>query len=139
MPRDVPVLGTAAGTVAGSLKGFSLDTAKVVDHVRRPPGLAKAADAYAVYVVGDSMSPMHEDGALRFVHPHRPVVPGDTILIQIRAGEDLPIQAFIKVLLARSDDKIIVSQLRPKASIEIKPRTVVAIHHVMTTNELFEA
>ena len=133
MPRDVPVLGTAAG---GSTGAFQLSEA-VVDYVRRPPGLAGAVDVYAIYVAGDSMSPEHKDGELRFVHPHRPIRPGDSVIIQIRSDPHEPPQAYLKRLLRRTSDRLLVEQLNPRNVVEFESSSVVALHKVLTLNELF--
>jgi phage repressor protein C with HTH and peptisase S24 domain len=139
MSRDVPVLGTAAGSVIGRFEGFQLDRQKVIDHVRRPPGLAAAADAYAIYVEGDSMAPMHSAGELRFVHPHRPVRLGDTVIIIVRYGETKGEQAFIKLFRGRTQKSVIAAQLKPPATHQFANDTVIAVHRVLTMNELFEA
>lgn len=133
MPRDVPVLGTAAGSLKGA---FVMDGA--IDYVRRPPGLDGAAQAYSFYVEGDSMFPEHKPGELRFVHPGRPVHIGDTVVLQIRTNPNEPIQAFIKTLRRRSDAMITVEQLNPPITIEFARATVVAMHKVLTLNDLFE-
>lgn len=133
MPRDLPVLGTAAGSKSGA---FQLDNV-IIDYVRRPPGLIGAADVYAIYVVGDSMEPMIAAGELRFVHPHRPVHAGDVVVLQARNGEDQPICAYIKRLVKRSEDKVTLRQLNPEMILEFDARAVVAIHKVLTMNDLF--
>jgi SOS-response transcriptional repressor LexA len=133
MPRDLPVLGTAAGSKSGA---FQLDTV-IIDYVRRPPGLIGAADVYAIYVVGDSMEPMIAAGELRFVHPHRPIHAGDVVVLQARNGEDEPISAYIKKLVRRSEDKVYLRQLNPDTILEFDAQCVVAIHKVLTMNDLF--
>ncbi|WP_416897656.1 MAG: hypothetical protein ACMVY4_19685 [Minwuia sp.] len=50
MPADIPVMGTAAGSLTGA---FQLESDTPIDHVRRPPGIATAVDVYAIYVVGE--------------------------------------------------------------------------------------
>ena len=133
MPRDVPVLGTAAG---GSTGAFQLSDA-VVDYVRRPPGLAGAVDVYAIYVAGDSMAPEHKDGELRFVHPHRPIRPGDAVVVQIRGDPHEPPQAYLKRLLRRTSDRLLVEQLNPRNVVEFEANSVISLHKVLTLNELF--
>lgn len=133
MPRDLPVLGTAAGSKSGA---FQLENV-IIDYVRRPPGLIGAADVYAIYVVGDSMEPMIAAGELRFVHPHRPIHAGDVVVLQARNGEDQPISAYIKKLVRRSEDKVTLRQLNPEMVLEFDARSVVAIHKVLTMNDLF--
>lgn len=136
MPRDVPVMGTAAGSVIDNgFEGFELSGP--VDYVRRPPALSGARDAYAIYITGESMAPAHPAGELRFVHPHRPIHPGCTVIVQTRTWNDDPGQAYIKTLERRSGDRVIVSQHNPQATIEIPSEFVIVLHRVLTMNELF--
>lgn len=133
MSRDVPVLGTAAGSVTGSF----LFEDGIVDWVRRPPALEGAKDVYAIYVQGDSMGDAHPAGELRFVHPHRPCKAGDTVIIQLRAGEHADTEAYIKILVGRKNGKIVTRQLNPEATIEFEQTYIIAMHRVMTLSELF--
>jgi len=75
MPRNLPVYGCARGGVDGS---FEMN-GQGMDYVERPPSLAGARNAYAVYVQGDSMSPRFEAGWLLHVNPNRPVRRGDNV------------------------------------------------------------
>lgn len=133
MPSDVPVMGTAAGSATGA---FQFEGG-VIDYVRRPPALAGARDVYAIFIQGDSMDPEHPPGALRFVNPHRPPQIGDTIVIQIKEAEEDLMQAFIKRLEKRTDATLVTSQLNPAAKLTFQRKAIVAIHKVLTVNELF--
>ena len=134
MPNDVPVRGTAAGS---HLRGaFELE-AGVIDWVRRPSGLAGATNAYALYIEGSSMVPEHNPGDLRFVHPDRPPRIGDSVIVQVKLSPDAPIEATIGNLIRRTERAVIIGKHSPKAEVELKRETVVAIHKVMTVNELF--
>ncbi len=133
LPADVPVMGTAAGSLAGS---FRFEDG-VIDYVRRPPGLAGARDVYAIFITGESMVPEHRPGDLRFVNPHRPPHVGDTVVVQIKAHETAPIEAYIKHLVRRTADWLVLAQLNQPAEIKVKPATVVAVHKVLSVNELF--
>lgn len=135
MPRDVPVLGTAAGSAIGGYD-FRFEGG-VIDYVRRPPALVGAKDIYAIFVTGSSMDPEHRAGDLRFVNPHRPPALGDTVIIQVRTRDEGETEAYIKRLVRRTGDRIMAAQLNPEATIEFKAPTVVAIHKVLSLNELF--
>lgn len=134
MPRNLPVLGTAQGGTEGA---FQMDG--IVDYVRRPPGLERAARAYAFYVENISMVPQHNPGELRFVHPDRKAGIGDTVVIQVKNGPEEPIQSFIKILKKRDAKLLTVEQLNPPRVLEFPIDRVVAVHKVLTLNELFEA
>jgi phage repressor protein C with HTH and peptisase S24 domain len=133
MPSDVPVMGTAAGSATGA---FQFEGG-VIDYVRRPPALTGAKDIYAIFIQGDSMDPEHPPGALRFVNPHRPPSIGDTIVIQVREAENEPMQAFIKRLEKRTEASVITSQLNPPGNITFARKTILAVHKVLTVNDLF--
>ena len=134
LPLDVPVRGTAAGTLG---QGAVQLTSEPVDYVRRPPALAGARDLYAIFVTGDSMSPMHPHGELRFVHPHRPAAIGDTVLVVVSMGEHDTPEAYIKLYAKRTPEMIVLEQINPKATIEIKRQYVAEMHKVLTTRDLF--
>lgn len=134
LPNDVPVRGTAAGShLSGA---FQLDT-DVIEYVRRPPAVFGARDLYALYVEGTSMEPEHRPGDLRFIHPGRPARIGDSVVVQLRTGEHAPIEAMIGHLLRVGGEAVIIGKLNPQATVELKRRHVVAIHKVLTMNDLF--
>lgn len=134
LARDLPVLGTAAGSKKGAMQ---LLPESPVDWVRRPPALEGVPGAYAFYVVGDSMDPAHPDGALRFAHPHRPVHVGDAVLVQVQNGEDEPIETYLKYLERRTAKVLFLRQLNPRGTIELPTGTIKAVHKVPDMNELF--
>lgn len=132
MQRDVPVYGTAAGSIVGA---FQFE--EIVDYVRRPPALLGVNVAYALYVMGESMVPEHNPGDLRFIHPGRPPRVGDTVIVQTKNHETDGVTAYIKTLVRMNDKRLTLRQRNPEATIEIDRRTVVAVHRVLTLNELF--
>ncbi|MER2535514.1 MAG: LexA family transcriptional regulator [Rhizobiaceae bacterium] len=134
MPNDVPVYGTAAGS---HLKGaFQMETATVIDYVRRPPALVGAKDTYALYVEGSSMEPRYLPGDLVFVHPHRPARLGDAVIVQVAVGEH-QIEASIGFYRRRTPEYVYLGKLNPEAEVRLNRAQVVAIHRVLTINELF--
>lgn len=132
--RPVPVLGTAAASVAG---GFALDG--VVEWVRRPPGLIGAPNAYALWVAGDSMSPRHRPGDLVFVSPDRPPRLGDDVVVQTRDHAGAPTIAWLKTLARTSGETLAFQQLHPEATIDWSREVVVAVHRVLTMREIVGA
>lgn len=137
MPLDLPVYGTAAGSLAVHHEGaFELEN-RVVEYVRRPPALMSVRDAYAIYVEGSSMVPEHRPGDLRFIHPHKPARAGDSVVVQARYGEHLGVEAFIAHLVRRNADKLVVAKLSPVANVTFETRYVSAVHRVLSLNELF--
>lgn len=137
MPKDVPVWGTAMGSLVDGVEGVHMFSGEPVDYVRRPPALMNARDAYAFYVSGDSMDPVHPHGALRFAQPYKPVNPGDTVVVLTRNWDDDPGQGYIKILRRRTGEFLILEQLNPRATIQIPVRHVVSVHKVPDLNDLF--
>lgn len=138
MPRDLPVYGTAMGSVINnSVEGFDLLVGEAIDYVRRPPALSRARDAYAIYVSGDSMEPAHPHGELRMVNPGRPPQPGDTVIVVTRNWNDYPDQAYIKIYRRRAGGDYVLEQLNPPAEIRVPETYVVSLHRVLTLSELF--
>ncbi|MDI9847342.1 S24 family peptidase [Rhodoblastus sp. 17X3] len=133
MRRDLPVRGTAAGS---AVNGFEISP-NIIEYVRRPPALESVLDAYAIQVVGESMSPLHRPGDLCFLHPHRFHRRGDSVVIQLKAHDGAPIEAYIKTFKRETQDEIIVEQLNPKAEIRYKKNTILSVHKVLTMSELF--
>lgn len=134
----LPVYGTAVGALLPhGFEGMAVGFGRMVEKVRRPPALEHVEDAYAVYVAGDSMRPEHNHGDLRFVHPHRPIAGGQSVLVLTRSWNKDPGQAYIKHLKRLGPTSIVLEQLNPPAEIEIPIKYVVHVHRVLTTNELF--
>lgn len=134
MPLDVPVMGTAAGSLTRGAFQFE---GGVVDYVRRPPALAGAKDVYALFVEGESMIPQYHPGELIYIHPHRPARIGDIVVVQCRNGEHNPEEASLGIYRKRTEKAIVLGKHNPAAEIELNRTHVIAIHRVLTTNELF--
>lgn len=132
-PQDVPVYGVAVG---GSEGEFVLN-GQIVDYVRRPPGIAKARNVYAIFVIGSSMSPRFEEGEIVYVTPHKPPAIGDYVVVQmVGKTEDDNGVALIKRLERRSGDRVLLSQFNPPAELELDRESIKAMHVVMRWNEL---
>ena len=127
----IPVLGKAAGAVVGALA-----LGDAIDRVERPPALQHVIGAYAVYISGDSMRPMHCPGDLRFINPHKPYRTGDSVIVQT-SGPNGDIFGWIKIYEHQNAEWLICRQLNPEGEYKFKATNVVDIHRVMTTGELF--
>lgn len=136
LPRDLPVYGTAA-CGDGSEADFQFN-GQVVDKLRRPPGLAGVPKAFAVYAIGESMSPRYEEGDPAFVHPGRPVRAGRDVLIEFKPTKDgEPGRATIKRLVAKSFDQLRVRQFNPPLEFTIQADEVLNVYAILTAAELF--
>lgn len=131
--KDVPVLGVAA---AGNDADFYMN-GEIIDYVRRPLGVSRMKDVYAIYVVGSSMSPRYEEGEVVYVSPRRPPQIGDYVIIELKPdADDAPTRAFLKRLSRRAGSKIFCEQFNPPRSIEIDAMTVKSLHRVIPWTEL---
>ena len=72
----LPIYGTAE---AGD--GALVIAQDVIDTMPRPAGLMAVPDAYGLYVVGDSMSPVIRPGTLLAIHPHMPAQRDDPVVL----------------------------------------------------------
>jgi len=116
--------------------GESLWNGDVVDYVPRPPNLAGATRAYAVFAQGTSMEPRYHAGELVYIHPDKPVTPGCYVLVQMVAREEgLPPKAVLKRLVKRSGAKIILQQFDPQKQFEVKAADIVSMHRVVGSGE----
>lgn len=73
---DLDVYGSAQGGPYGMI----VDP-HPVERIARPRLLMGVHDAFGVYVVGDSMEPVFDQGDMAYVHPARPPRRGDDVLI----------------------------------------------------------
>lgn len=134
MPNDVPVRGTAAGSLT---KGAFQITSDVIDYVRRPHSLNGASDIYALYVEGSSMEPQYFAGDLVYVHPHRPARTGDVVIVQT-ALDEFQGEASIGVYVKRTEKYLtILKRNPPNTEVQISRETIRHVHKVLSMNEIF--
>lgn len=109
--RKIPVLGRVAGSPFGE---GHLIMNQTVDQTECPPWLDEAEEAYALYVVGESMVPRFLPGELIFVHPWRQPRPGDYVVAQIKNSDSTEISGYVKQLVRADKRGVLVRQLFPK-------------------------
>lgn len=133
MPLDIPVYGSAVG---GEDADFEMN-GDVIDRVRRPPGLAAARNAFALYVVGVSMSPRYDEGDLIFIHPGKPPVPGCDVVVELKAVDEFGRhKALLKTYRGKTPTRLLLSQLNPSGPLELDLGEVRQVLRVMRTHEL---
>ncbi len=132
MPRDVPVIGNVEGGADGS---FVMNGERI-DVVRRPPGVASAIHAFALYVVGTSMSPRYEEGDLIYVHPDRPPRPGDDVVIELHGTAGEAGRSYIKRLVRRGGRQVTCRQFNPDREVNYETRDIRRIYRILTAAEL---
>ena len=136
LPRDLPVLGTASGSVFGATGGAWQLTGDPIDYLRRPPALLGATEAYALFVENSSMSPRYEPGEPVYVHPRQPPRPGDDVIIQVLIGAHQEAETFIKRLARLNSQIVECRQFNPEQTIEFPRKFVQVLHRVIPPKEL---
>lgn len=132
-PRDVPILGVGS---CGEDGMFELN-GQVADYVRRPPLLMGVRDAYALWVMGNSMFPWRKNGGVVYVHPHRPISIEDFVVVQLRNGSPgASKEAYIKQLVRRTARDLRLRQFNPNEDLTIPMSQVSTIHRVLDWDEL---
>jgi len=105
-PETIDVWASAEGGDHGAM----LIASDPIDRIPRPPGMAR--DAFAVFLLGDSMSPAYEQGDQLYVDPNKPIRPGNDCLF-VREAEDGSRYALAKRLVRPTADKWHVRQFTP--------------------------
>jgi phage repressor protein C with HTH and peptisase S24 domain len=124
----IPAYGHAMGGKDGR---FIWNGNKIAD-VLAPPSLANVPNAYAVYVVGDSMEQRYFAGELVFVNPNLPVRQRDFVVVQIlSAVEGDPPDAYVKQFVSQSASNIRLMQFKPKKTIEFPVNRVISVHRII--------
>ena len=134
MPRDLPIVGTARGGLAGS---FHLGRQLALAY--RPPGLAGVDGVNALWVEGSSMAPVHPPGELRFANPDQHWGPGDDVVVRTERYQGAGDEWFVKRLVEVTDEDLVVEQLNPPATHRIGREFVVSVHRIPGLRELFAA
>lgn len=130
--ETIPVFGSAMGGPDGRFEFNGQE----VDRIAAPPGLRGTKDAYAVYVVGSSMEPRYYEGETVYLHPGKPVRPGDFVLLQLKPKVDGdPYEGVVKRLVSRGTATVVVSQFNPPIEITFATAEVRAIHKIVMGGE----
>lgn len=128
LTKKIPAYGQAMG---GKYGEFILNGNKVAD-ILAPASLNNVADAYAVYIAGDSMEPRYFAGEAAFVHPGLPVRKGDFVVAQIASDDEgsAPL-AYVKRFLSMDDKRLRLEQFNPRKTIEFPRKKVVSVHLIL--------
>jgi Peptidase S24-like len=135
LPRGggwIPVYGQAVG---GKDDEFVLE-GNQVSEVLAPPILSHVPNAYAVYVVGDSMEPRYFAGETIFINPRLPISRGSFVVAQISKGQEAEQpRAYVKRFLSQDAKRLRLEQFNPKKIFEFSTSMVVAIHRIVMSGE----
>jgi len=123
--RDLPVYASAQAGPEGMVLTYD-----PIEWIERPAPLSTVRDAFAMYVVNDSMEPRYRQGDLLLIHPQRPVRPGRDVLVVFTA-EDGEERAWVKELVSIKGDRLRLRQLNPEQDLEISRSRIRNLHLVV--------
>lgn len=123
----LPVYGMAQAGDEGAI--VWTDAPK--DYIDRPGSLDNVPDAYAVYVVGDSMESRYFAGEAVHVNPAKPARRGDFVVAQVLDPHTGETVALVKRLVTRDSEKLVLAQLNPSKEFTFSMRDVVAVHRIV--------
>lgn len=125
----IPVYASAQGGPDGTILAY-----EPIEFVDRPEPLFGVRNAFAMYVVSDSMEPKYSQGALLLVHPGRPVRQNDYVLI-VKQAEDGEHSAMVKQLIRAETDRLVVRQFNPPREFELDRRNISSVSLVIGSYE----
>jgi SOS-response transcriptional repressor LexA len=100
--RDLPVLSRP------TLGGLVMDNVSISEYVDRPDSLKGVAEAFAVYMMEDTMEPRFYGGELLYCHPARPPFRGDSVVMEHSDGT-----AIVRQLVCAAPAVVTVKQFNP--------------------------
>lgn len=126
--RDLPVFGAAQGGAEGAM----VIGDGPIDYIDRPGDLAHVTDAFAVYMVGDSMEPRFKQGEILYINPQRPFRPGQDVLIELLdSGERY---AIVKTVLRVTPAALLLKQHNPALEFEVERSRIVRVSLITGTH-----
>jgi phage repressor protein C with HTH and peptisase S24 domain len=132
--QDLPVYGTAAAD-DGSYITINTNEGPI-EYCTRPSALLNKANAYALYVVGESMEPRFFDGDRIYIDAARPARPKDDVVVQLVDSDGQAVNALIKRLVKKTKQAITLEQYNPARIFDIDASLVASIHRVLTYEDL---
>lgn len=114
---NLPIYASAQG--GGTGMTISYDP---IEYVVRPSPLVGVKNAFGFYVIGESMEPMYKPGWIVLVHPTRPPLRGDAVLVTLKSDDQMSHDALVKIFEGWKDEKLMLSQLNPVEKLRGIPR-----------------
>jgi len=101
-----------------------------IGYTPRPSNLGGVRDAYAIYMVGDSMEPRYEQGWLLHVNPFKPPTRGRDVVVY-KTGQAVLIKQFV----GWQGDQLVLRQLNPDETLRIARAEVVECHLIVGVDQ----
>ena len=96
----------------------------------RPANLANVREAYAIYMVGDSMEPRYEAGWLLHVNPFKPPVRGRDVVVY-KTNQAVLIKQFV----GWEGENLVLRQLNPSDLIRIPKSELKECHLIVGSDQ----
>jgi len=128
MPRQDSMPIRSAGRGGGEQRMFLEDGP--IGYTPRPANLAGVRDAYAIYMVGDSMEPRYMAGWLLHVNPFKPPTRGRDVVVYKTDQAVL-----IKTFVGWSDNALVLHQLNPDETLRIPREEIGECHLVVGVDQ----
>jgi phage repressor protein C with HTH and peptisase S24 domain len=135
-PHEIPRRGDALmpvlGLAIGGDDGRFYFNGETVGWTRVPAQLENIANAYGLYVAGDSMVPRYKPGEVVHVNPYKPPVPGkDDVIVQLKPIGDEQPEGFIKEFRGYRGNRLVLWQHNPPQEIEFPRQLVLSVHTIV--------
>lgn len=137
----IPLVGSAIGMASfdpeRDIELTEVDMSDVLEHVARPASAARDNEAYALTVIGDSMSPKFDPGARIIVSPRAQVFINDYVVVQLKSPDpedqysERVTTVLIKRLVRRSASFVELQQFNPAETFRVEMSRVAKIHKVL--------
>ena len=101
-----------------------------VGYTPRPANLSGVREAYAIYMIGDSMEPRYERGWLLHINPFKPPKRGRDVVVY-KQGQAVLIKQFV----GWEGDSLVLRQLNPPETLRIPRAEVEECHLVVGTDQ----
>lgn len=124
---DVPLYASAEGG-----QGALLIERDSIGTVKRPPLLQGVKDGYAIYLVGESMSPEFEPGDILMVNPRLPVLANTSCVFYARSNDEP--RAMVKRFLSATEDEWRVRQFSPDKAFSLDRSEWETRHRIVSKN-----
>lgn len=101
-----------------------------IGYTPRPANLNGVRDAYAIYMIGDSMEPRYEQGWLLHVNPFKPPTRGRDVVVY-KTGQAVLIKQFV----GWQGDHLVLRQLNPDETFRIPRAEIVECHLIVGVDQ----
>jgi phage repressor protein C with HTH and peptisase S24 domain len=101
-----------------------------IGYTQRPSNLSGVRDAYAIYMIGDSMEPRYMQGWLLHVNPFKPPTRGRDVVVYKKDQSVL-----IKQFIGWNGNELVLRQLNPDETLRIPREDVVECHLVVGVDQ----